>query len=83
MSSVNASSARVCKYGDQNMFLDIKRPRIHGELEPRPLEKRGRRQRPCHEMPDGHDSNLGTNRTDGQGVFPVPEELVDKGEQDA
>lgn len=83
MSSINRPSTRIRKNSYQNMLLNIEGSRIHSELEARALEKGSSRKRLGHQMAKGHHSNLRGNRRNRQWVRSVPEELVDKGENDA
>ena len=65
------------------MLLDVERPGVERELPPPPLEEDPVGDRRRHEVTEGDDCDLGGDGGDGQRLFPVPEELVQKREQDA
>lgn len=83
MGGVNSPSTRIGKNGDQNMFFNVKRPRVHRELKGRAFEEEPRRQRPRQEMAEWDHRDLRRDRRDDQRLRSVPEELVHEREEDA
>nr|GMD18441.1 Os02g0696200 [Ipomoea batatas] len=84
-SSISKGKPSVRKYGDEHVFLHVKRARVKREFpgpEPGNPELR-RRQRGGHEPADGERCHQRRDLGDDQRLFPVREELVEEGEEDA
>lgn len=83
MRGIHSACTRICKNSDQDVLLHIERPGVQTEFPLRPPEEDAFRYRPRHQMADGHHSYLRGDGRNGQGVLPVPEELVNEREYDA
>lgn len=74
---INTGDGRVCKYGDEAVFLYIEWPRIHREGPFRSGNLYGLRgESGGHEFSDGKDQNLSRDGRYGESILAVEEELV-------
>ena len=80
--SVDAAGAGIGEDGDENVLLHVEGAGIEGEFIAGVLEKGPRRQSGGHETAERHDSDLGGDGADRERLLAVPEELVQKGEDE-
>lgn len=83
MNGVDGAGAGVGEYGDEHMLLDVEGAGIERELPPAPPEEDAVGDLRRHELAQRHDGDLSGDGGDRQRLRPVPEELVQEGEQDA
>jgi len=80
---IHSTSAGVGEDGDEDVLLDVERPRIERELPPRTAEHAAARQLRRHPLAERHDGNLSGDGGDRQRLCSVPEELVEERKYDA
>lgn len=80
---VDAAGAGVGEDGDEDVLLHVERARVEGELPPAPPEEDAVGDGGGHEVAQRHHRDLGGDGGDGERLLPVPEELVQEGEQHA
>ena len=83
VNSINGARTRVCEYGYQHVFFYIEWPRIQREFPAAPFEEGPFGEPGSHELAQRDYGYLSRDGCDGQGFGSVPEELVQKGQQDA
>lgn len=80
---VDGAGAGVGEDGDENVLLDVEGSRIESEFPACSSEEHALSDRCGHELAERHHRDLGGDRSDGERLDAVPEELVQERQQHA
>lgn len=80
---VDGAGAGVGEDCDENVLLDIERARVERKLPPTSFEEDPTCDLGSHQTAERNDGDLSGNGGDGERLFAEPEELVEKGEENA